>query len=80
MADSTVVTRSARNGFGVLIVLLLAISTYQFVTIGTFTWPVGLLWVAAVVTFYGSKRYYRRVEGDRAPSQSGDASSGTEND
>ena len=68
MSDSTVVTRSARNGFGVLLVLLLAISTYQFATIGTFTWPVGLLWVAAVVTFYGSKVYYGRTDTAKDPS------------
>ena len=68
MSDSTVVTRSARNGFGVLLVLLLAISTYQFATIGTFTWPVGLLWVVAVVTFYGSKVYYGRTDATEEPS------------
>ena len=68
MSESTVVTRSARNGFGVLLVLLLAISTYQVATIGTFTWPVGLCWAAAVVSFYGSKVYYGRTDAGNAQS------------
>lgn len=60
MAGDDTVIRSARNAFMVLLVLLFAVSTYQFYTIGGLTTPIGVLWVAGVGTFYLSKWYYGR--------------------
>jgi hypothetical protein len=62
MPDDQVVLRSARNGYMILLVLLFAISTYQFVTIGGITPPIILLWVAAAGVFYASKWYYGRTD------------------
>lgn len=59
--DDTV-TRSARNGYLVLILVLLGLSIYQFVTGGGFL--AGALWVVGVAVFYVSKYYYMRQEGE----------------
>jgi len=64
MADDDTVLRSARNGFGVVLLLLFAISTYQFYTIRGVTRPIALLWVAAAGVFYASKYYYGRTAAD----------------
>lgn len=54
------VMRSARNGYLVLILVLLGLSIYQFVTDGGFL--AGALWVVGVAVFYVSKYYYQRQE------------------
>jgi len=60
MPADDAVLRSARNAFGVVLVLLFAISTYQFYTIRGVTRPIAVLWVAAAGVFYLSRYYYRR--------------------
>jgi len=60
MVEADPVMRAARNAFLVVIVLLLGVSVYQFLTIGIVSRPIGLLWVAGVLAFYGSKYYYQR--------------------
>jgi hypothetical protein len=62
MADDAVL-RSARNAFMVLLLLLLAISTYQFYTVGGLSTPVAVLWVAGAGVFYISKWHYGRQSG-----------------
>jgi hypothetical protein len=69
MAADDTVLRSARNAFMVLLLLLLAISTYQFYTIGGLTTPVGVLWVAGAGAFYLSKWHYGRQNDDDAVAQ-----------
>ncbi len=54
--------RSARNGYLVVLVLLVGISVYQFYTFGGITDPVAAIWVAAAGAFYLSKWYYGRRE------------------
>lgn len=66
MPADDAVLRSARNAFMVLLLLLLAISTYQFYTTGGLTRPVGVLWVAGAGTFYLSKWHYGRQDSDDA--------------
>lgn len=61
MAVDDIVMRSARNGYLVLILVLLVLSIYQFLTGGGFL--AGGLWVVGVAVFYASKYYYRRQEG-----------------
>ncbi|CCQ33728.1 hypothetical protein HLRTI_002711 [Halorhabdus tiamatea SARL4B] len=64
MANADPLVRAARNGFLATILLLVAIGGYQFATSGTITTPVVATWVVAVLTFYASKYYYRRTDGD----------------
>lgn len=64
MAEADPLVRAGRNGFLVTILLLVAIGGYQFATAGTVTTPVVATWVVAVLTFYVSKYYYRRTDGD----------------
>lgn len=66
MPADDAVLRSARNAFMVLLLLLLAISTYQFYTIGGLTRPVGIMWVAGAGSFYLSKWHYGRQDSDAA--------------
>ena len=54
------VLRSARNAFLVLMVLLVAISTYQCFSFGGVTDPVAVMWVVGAGAFYASKWYYGR--------------------
>lgn len=51
--------RAARNAFLVLLIVLFAVSVYQFITDGGFL--AGALWILGVVVFYGSKYYYKRA-------------------
>lgn len=60
--DDAVMLHSARNAYLVVLLLLVAISAFQFVTIGGITDPVAVIWVAAVGAFYLSKWYYGRQE------------------
>jgi hypothetical protein len=54
------VLRSARNAYLVVLLLLVGISVYQFVTIGRITAPIAAVWIAAAGVFYLSKWYYGR--------------------
>jgi hypothetical protein len=54
------VLRSARNAYLVVLLLLVGISVYQFVTIGHITAPIAAVWIAAAGVFYLSKWYYGR--------------------
>ena len=65
--DDDIVLRSARNALLVVFLLLVAVSTYQFYTMGGITSPVAAIWVAAAGVFYLSKWYYGR----RDPARSG---------
>ncbi len=70
MPADDIVLRSARNAFLVLLLLLLAISTYQFYKFGGPTMPVGVLWVAGAGAFYLSKYHYgRKDSGDATGEQ-----------
>lgn len=53
------VLRSARNGYLVLIVLLVVISIYQFLQVGTVRPSIAILWIVGAGTFYLSKYKYR---------------------
>lgn len=53
------VLRSARNGYLVLIVLLVVISIYQFLQVGTVRPSIAFLWIVGAGTFYLSKYKYR---------------------
>jgi hypothetical protein len=64
--DDRTVLRSARNAFGVMLLVLLGISTYQFYAIGGVTTPVALLWATGAGVFYLSKYYYGRQATDTA--------------
>jgi len=66
MVEADPVMRAARNAFLVVILLLLGVSTYQFFTIDSITRPIALLWIVAVLAFYGSKHYYRRQDAEAA--------------
>lgn len=52
---------SARNGFLVCILALLAVGLYEIATTGSVSTTIGGIWVAGVVAFYGSKVYHERV-------------------
>jgi len=56
------VLRSARNAYLVVLLLLVGISVYQFVTIGSISGPIAAVWIAAAGVFYLSKWYYGRTE------------------
>lgn len=58
------VMRSARNAFLALLVVLIGVSGYQFVTIGKITPEIAVVWVTGAGTFYLSKWHYGRREGD----------------
>jgi len=64
MVEADPLVRAGRNGFLVTLLLLVAIGGYQFATSGTVTTPVVVTWVVAVLTFYASKYYYHRTDGD----------------
>ena len=62
MAEADPVMRAARNGFLVLIVVLLGLSIYEFVFVDGSRLIVPALWTLGVVVFYASKFYYQRAE------------------
>jgi len=62
MAEADPVMRAARNGFLVLIVVLLGLSIYEFVFVDGSRLTVPALWTLGVVVFYASKFYYQRTE------------------
>jgi len=68
MVEADPVMRAGRNGFAVLIVVLLGLGIYEFVVESDLTVPA--VWAIGVVTFYASKYYYQRQEagdGEGAP-------------
>jgi hypothetical protein len=72
MVEADPVMRAARNGFLVLIVVLLGLSIYEFVYVDQSGMTVPALWTLGVVVFYVSRYYYQRQ--DR---RSGDGSEDT---
>jgi hypothetical protein len=74
MPADDVVLRSARNAFLVLLLVLVAISAYQFLTIQRLTPEIAVVWVAGAATFYLSKWHYGRGDGGSADAaaQAGD--------
>lgn len=64
------VLRSARNAFLALLLVLVVVSTYQFVTIQRITPELAAVWITGAGVFYASKYYYGR-QGDETD---GDAS------
>ncbi len=62
MVEADPVMRAARNGFMVLILVLLGVSIYEFVYVEQSGLTVPALWTLGVVVFYASKFYYRREE------------------
>ncbi|MFB6074270.1 MAG: hypothetical protein ABEJ89_04590 [Haloarculaceae archaeon] len=63
MAPDQRTLHSARNGFLVVILALVAVAAYQFWTRGRIAPAVSAVWVLGVAVFYGSKWYYGRGEG-----------------
>lgn len=59
MVEADPVMRAARNGFLVLILVLLGVSIYEFIYVENSGLVVPALWTIGVVVFYGSKYYYR---------------------
>ena len=60
MPADDVVTRAARNAFLALLISLVGIAVYQFVTRGGIAPEVTALWVLGVAVYGGSTWYYRR--------------------
>lgn len=67
MDEADPVMRAARNGFLVLIVVLLGLSIYEFVYVDDSGLSIPALWTLGVIVFYGSRYYYRhkgKLSGD----------------
>jgi hypothetical protein len=64
MGEASPVVRAARNGFGVLLVALLAASIYQFAFVKDSSLIVPALWTLGAGVFYASKYYYDRTDPD----------------
>jgi hypothetical protein len=62
MVEADPVMRAARNGFLVLIVVLLGLSVYRFWFVEKGGMTIPALWTLGVVVYYGSKLYYERYE------------------
>lgn len=62
MVEADPVMRAARNGFLVLIIVLLGLSVYRFWFLEEGGMTIPLLWTLGVVVYYGSKLYYERTE------------------
>jgi len=62
--------RAARNGFLVLIILLLTASVYQFMLLSDPEPLIAALWVVGAAVFYASRYYYRRSDGETAGEES----------
>lgn len=61
MAEADPVMRAARNGFGVLMVAILALWAWRFRTAGPDAQLFDLLLLGGLV-FWGSQLYYRRQD------------------
>lgn len=62
MAKVDPVMQAARNGFLVLIVVLLAVSVYEFVYVDQSGLTVPALWTLGAVVYFASKYYYERQD------------------
>ncbi|MEF8814999.1 MAG: hypothetical protein V5A55_14485 [Halovenus sp.] len=62
MVEADPVMRAARNGFLVLILVLLLLSVYRFVFVDEGGLMVPALWTLGVAVFYASRYYYRRQD------------------
>lgn len=60
MAVDEAVLRSARNAFLALMIGIIAVGIYQFVTSGRVSVAVAAIWILGAATFYGSKYHYGR--------------------
>jgi len=60
VTDETVL-KSARNGFLVLILAILAVGLYQIAMTGSASPTIIGVWISGVLVFYGSKVYYERA-------------------
>lgn len=77
-ADESVL-RAARNAYLLILLALVAVSTYQFVTTGGLAPEIAAIWVVGVGTYYGSKWYYGR-QGDDGDGADDSATGGGESD
>lgn len=66
MAVDENVLRSARNAFLALMVGIIVVGLYQFVTAGRISLAVAAIWVLGAAAFYGSKYHYGRSDGASA--------------
>lgn len=75
MAVDEVMLRAARNAYLLILIALVAVSTYQFVTIGGLAPEIAAIWVVGVGTYYGSKWYYgsRESGADDAATDGGES-------
>ncbi|MXR53070.1 hypothetical protein GRX03_15845 [Halovenus sp. WSH3] len=64
MADHDPVMRAARNGFGVLMVAILAVWAFGFVSAGGPDQRLFDLLLLGGAVYWGSQLYYRRQSGD----------------
>jgi len=62
MAVDEDLLKAARNGFLVVILVLLAVGVLEIVREGSVSLATGGTWLAGVAVFYGSKWYYARGE------------------
>ena len=62
MVEADPKMRAARNGFLVLIVLLLTASVYQFMLLSDPEPLIAVLWIVGAAVFYASRYYYRRQD------------------
>jgi len=69
MPADDLVLRSARNAFLALLLVLVAISIYQFITVGSVTPAIAVVWVTGAGVFYVSKWYYGRDGGAEAAAE-----------
>lgn len=72
MAEAGPVMRAARNGFGVLIVALLALWSYQFAIEGDANQLLFDLLLLGALVYWVSQWYYRRQETGTPSSASAD--------
>jgi hypothetical protein len=60
MVEADPVMRAARNGFLVLIVVLLGLSVYQFIYVDEGGLTIPAVWTVGAGVYYASKYYYQR--------------------
>ncbi|PSP24763.1 hypothetical protein BRC61_01365 [Halobacteriales archaeon QH_10_65_19] len=60
MVEADPVMRAARNGFLVLIVVLLGLSVYQFIYVDDGGLTIPAVWAVGAGVYYASKYYYQR--------------------
>ena len=62
MAVEMAVLRAARNAFLVLLLALIGLGLYEFISLGTVRPGTAVAWVAGAGVYFGSKWYYGRQE------------------